>query len=289
MIAFNTCFETPACALATTLRDQRTDATRFSGDPLWDSIQAEGRVEADREPLLRPLLERSVLHRSSFSEGLAMVLSQKLCDPALKSAQFYEELYDVITNDVAIAHRARNDLVAIQSKDPATTTQLHPLLNFKGFQAVQAYRFAHVLWSRNRRALAYHIQSRASEVFGVDIHPAARIGSGVFIDHATGVVIGETAVVGDDVTILHGVTLGGTGKVSGDRHPKVGRGVFIGANAQLLGNIAIGEGSRIGASSVVLNDVEAYSTVAGVPAQVVRRTNRPTVPLTTLNKARAVS
>jgi serine O-acetyltransferase len=281
MIACDSCFDTNGCALGT-LFDQPDvrsgrDVTRFFGDPLWDSIQAEASFEADREPLLRPLLEQAVLHRDSFGNGLAMLLSQKLCGQALDSEKFYAQLGDVIAKDVTIIEAVRNDLVTIQAVDPATTSLLHPLLNFKGYLAVQAHRIAHALWSSNRRALAYHIQSRVSEVFGVDIHPAARVGSGVFIDHATGVVIGETAVVGDDVTILHGVTLGGTGKESGDRHPKIGRGVFIGANAQLLGNIVIGDGSRIGASSVVLKSVEAYSTVAGVPAQVVSRERRPAI------------
>jgi serine O-acetyltransferase len=280
MIACDSCFDTNGCALDSLLGrpDARRDRyfTRFFGDPLWNSIRAEALVEADREPLLRPLLERAVLHRNSFGEGLATVLSERLCKQALDLVKFDKELRDVMANDSTIIESARNDLKVIQANDPATTSLLHPLLNFKGFLAIQAHRIAHSLWTRDRRALAYHIQSRVSEVFGVDIHPAATIGSGVFIDHATGVVIGETAVVGDDVTMLHGVTLGGTGKESGDRHPKVGRGVYIGANAQLLGNIAIGEGARIGASSVVLKSVEAYSTVAGVPAQVVRHERRPT-------------
>ncbi len=280
MIARDTCFDTNGCALASLIGrpDARRDRhfTPDFGDPLWNSIRAEAMVEVDREPLLRPLLERAVLHRSSFGEGLATVLSERLCKQPLDLVKFDKELREVIANDSTIIDSARNDLKVIRAKDPATTSLLHPLLNFKGFLAIQAHRIAHSLWTRGRRALAYHIQSRVSEVFGVDIHPAATIGSGVFIDHATGVVIGETAVIGDDVTMLHGVTLGGTGKEGGDRHPKVGRGVYIGANAQLLGNIAIGEGSRIGASSVVLKNVEAYSTVAGVPAQIVRHQRRPT-------------
>jgi serine O-acetyltransferase len=288
MIACYSCFDTCGSTSDTSL-DRGLNVTGFfDGDPLWDSIQLEAHVEAGREPLLRPLLEQAVLHRSSFGEGLAMVLSQKLREQVLDSTKFYDEVYDVIASDPTITESASNDLVAIRANDPATTSLLHPMLNFKGFLAVQAHRIAHTLWSRDRRALAYLIQCRTSEVLGVDIHPAAEIGSGVFIDHATGVVIGETAVVGDDVTILHGVTLGGTGKATGDRHPKIGRGVYIGANAQLLGNIAVGEGSRIGASSVVLKNVEAYSTVAGVPAQVVRREHRATIPMTTPEEIRVV-
>lgn len=279
MIACDSCFD--ACGDDLERWPDRPEAqsrrggTLPSGDPLWDSIQAEAFAAARREPLLRPLLEQAVLHRTSFDNGLAMLLSQKLSSGALDCEKWYEELGDVLGSDGSVAESAKYDLTAIRTKDPATTSLLHPFLNFKGFLAVQAYRIAHSLWTKGRRELAYRIQGRTSEVFGVDIHPAALIGAGVFIDHGTGIVIGETAVVGDDVTLLHGVTLGGTGKASGDRHPKVSRDVFIGANAQLLGNIAIGPGSRIGASSVVLKDVEAYSTVAGVPARVVHREEPP--------------
>lgn len=278
MIACDSCFDTNGCALESLLgqRSPIRYVTPFVGDPLWNSIRAEAFVAVDREPLMRPLLERAVLHRNSLGEALATVLSDKLCHRSLDSVKLSDELGDVIDNDGTITESARNDLKAIQMNDPATSSLLHPLLNFKGFLALQAHRIAYSLWTRDRRSLAYHIQSRVSEIFGVDIHPAAKIGSGIFLDHATGVVIGETAVVGDDVTILHGVTLGGTGKDSGDRHPKVGPGVYIGANAQLLGNISVGESSRIGASSVVLENVAAHSTVAGVPAQVVRHERRPT-------------
>ena len=281
MIACGSCFDMHRC-VSDTLSDRRRDFTRHPGDPLWDSIQSGAIVEANREPLLRPLIEQAVVHRSSFGEGLAMMLSQRLCDRVSDSSKFFETFHTVIAEDSTITKSAGNDLSAIRSNDPATTSLLHPFLNFKGFHALQAHRISHALWRRDRRSLAYHIQNRVSEVFGVDIHPAAVIGSGVFIDHATGVVIGETAVVGDNVTMLHGVTLGGTGKESGDRHPKVGRGVFIGANAQLLGNIIVGEDSRIGASSVVLKSVEANSTVAGVPARVVRREHRSAIPMTSL-------
>ena len=256
--------------------------TRVTRDPLWESIQTEAIVEADTEPLLRPRIEQDVLHRSSFGDGLAMMLSRSLCDPVSDSSKLYELFRDVIADTSTIAESAGNDLSAIRANDPAVRSLLHPFLNFKGFHALQAYRISHALWTTERQGLAYHIQNRVSEVFSVDIHPAATIGSGVLIDHATGVVIGETAFVDDDVTILHGVTLGGTGNESGDRHPKVGRGVFIGANAQLLGNIVVGQGSRIGASSVVLKNIEPYSTVAGVPARVVRREHRPTIPMPTL-------
>lgn len=256
-------------------------------DPLWELIQAEAIVEADTEPLLRPRIEQYVLHRNSFADGLAMMLSRSLSDPASDSSKVYELFRDIIAGDSTIAESAGNDLSAIRANDPAVNGLLHPFLNFKGFHALQAYRVSHALWASGRKGLAYHIQNRVSEIFSVDIHPAATIGSGVSIDHATGVVIGETAFVDDDVTILHGVTLGGTGNESGDRHPKVGRGVFIGANAQLLGNIVVGQGSRIGASSVVLNSVEANNTVAGIPARVVRREAPSMITLTALDAARA--
>ena len=165
----------------------------------------------------------------------------------------------------------RRDLSAVQERDPAARSMIVPFLYFKGFHALQAHRAAHWFWLQGRTALALYLQSQVSEVFNVDIHPAARIGKGILMDHGTGVVIGETAVIGDDVSLLHEVTLGGTGKESGDRHPKVGRGVMIGAGAKILGNITIGEGSKIAAGSVVLSDVPAHSTVAGIPAKVVGR------------------
>jgi serine O-acetyltransferase len=163
----------------------------------------------------------------------------------------------------------RRDLTAVVERDPAARGTAQPFLYYKGFHALEAYRVAHWLWSNGRNALALHLQNRISEVFAVDIHPAARIGKGILIDHATSVIIGETAVVGDDVSMLHEVTLGGTGKESGDRHPKVGNGVLIGAGAKILGNIIIGEGSKIAAGSVVLKEVPPHSTVAGIPARVV--------------------
>jgi serine O-acetyltransferase len=263
------------------------DRLCVAGDPLWSSLRTAARIEADREPVLRRQIEEFVLGRDSLADALAKVLSQKLGDDLSSSDQLYREFSDLVGEDRSISKSVRRDLQAIGEKDPAVGSLLHPLLNYKGFLALGAYRIAHAYWAANRRSMAYHIQSQASERFGVDIHPAARIGAGLFIDHASGVVIGETAVVGNDVTILHGVTLGSTGKQRGDRHPKVGDGVFIGATAQLLGNIQIGDGSSIGAGSVVLSSVEAHSTVAGVPARVVRRSPRPTIPITERNVARA--
>ena len=183
-----------------------------------------------------------------------------------------ELIDEAFAADAGIAQAIRADLEAVRTRDPASRGYSEPFLHFKGFHALQSYRVAHWLWQQKRYALAKHLQSRISEVFGVDIHPAARVGRGIFIDHATGVVIGETATVADDVVLLHDVTLGGTGKERGDRHPKVRHGVMIGAGSKILGNIEIGEGSKVGAGSVVLEDVPAHHTVAGVPAQIVGRT-----------------
>ena len=273
MFACQSC--APSCQPSGACLDVVGSLGRPLHDPLWNEIQADALIEADREPLLRPLIEQAVTWRKTFGDGIAMMLVRRLGDGGFDESALYDEFRDIIARDATIIQSARNDLLAIRRSDPATTNLLNPFLHFKGFHAIQAYRVAHALWSSGRRGLALHLQNRASMVLGVDIHPAARIGAGVFVDHATGVVVGETAVIGEEVTILHGVTLGGTGKDEGDRHPKVGRGVFIGAGAQLLGNIEIGEGARIGAGSVVLGDVAADTTVAGVPARVVRRSTIP--------------
>ena len=180
-----------------------------------------------------------------------------------------ELISDAMSADPGITNAVRADLNAVRERDPAAHHYSRPFLFFKGFHALQTYRVAHWLWRHDREALALFLQSRCTEVFGVDIHPAARIGNGIMIDHATGVVVGETAVIEDDVSMLHGVTLGGTGKHQGDRHPKVRRGVLIGAGAGILGNVEIGEGAKIGAGSVVLTDVPPHVTVAGVPAVIV--------------------
>lgn len=180
--------------------------------------------------------------------------------------EMVEEAY---ARDPSLVHAARADLVAIFERDPACHRLLQPILYFKGYQAMQAYRVGHHLWENGQRDLAYFVQMRVSEIFGVDIHPAAKIGKGIMIDHAHSIVIGETAVVGDNVSMLHSVTLGGTGKEEEDRHPKIGNGVLIGAGAKVLGNIKVGDCSRIAAGSVVLEEVPACKTVAGIPARIV--------------------
>jgi len=206
----------------------------------------------------------------SLESALAALLSQKLCD-ALVNAAVLEKLLLEAFQTPGIGESIRRDLRAVVDRDPAAGGPAVPFLFFKGYQGLQSYRAAHYFWSNGRDLLARHLQSRISEVFAMDIHPAARIGAGILIDHGTSVVIGETAVVGDDVSMLHEVTLGGTGKDTGDRHPKVGHGVLLGAGTKVLGNVHIGDGSKVGAGSVVLADVPEHTTVVGVPARPVAR------------------
>ena len=238
-------------------------------DPVWQRVREEADAAIAREPLLGGMIHSSLLHHATMERALAYRFSMKLASREM-SEQILREIADeAYQADPSLGQVARADLVAVLDRDPACHRYLQPLLFFKGYQAVQAYRVGHWLWGAGRTDLAYFVQMRVSEVFGVDIHPAAKIGRGVMIDHAHSIVIGETAVVGDNVSMLHSVTLGGTGKQDGDRHPKIGDGVMIGAGAKILGNIHVGHCSRIAAGSVVLQDVPACSTVAGVPARVV--------------------
>ena len=240
-----------------------------SMDPLWQAIRSEVEIEARQEPLLASFLHATVLNHKTLEDALGFHLAGKLESPVLPSMLVRELFTEALIESPAIGAAVRCDLHAVRDRDPAAHHYSRPFLYFKGFHAIQAYRVAHWLWNATREALALFLQSRISEVFAVDIHPAARIGNGIMIDHATGVVVGETAVVEDNVSLLHGVTLGGTGKETGDRHPKVRKGVLIGAGASILGNVVIGEGAKVAAGSVVLSDVPARVTVAGVPAQVV--------------------
>ncbi len=238
-------------------------------DPVWDQIAREAEAAIADEPLLGGLVHSSILHHGSFESALAYRISLKLISNEMPE-QILREICDMaLAGDESIGLAARADLVAVRDRDPACDRFLTPMLFFKGFQAIQAYRIAHWLWTEGRYDLARFFQMRVSEVFGVDIHPAARIGKGIMIDHAHSIVIGETAVVGDNVSMLHSVTLGGTGKEEEDRHPKIGNGVLIGAGAKVLGNIKVGQCSRIAAGSVVLQDVPPMKTVAGVPAKIV--------------------
>jgi serine O-acetyltransferase len=238
-------------------------------DPVWNRILTEAEQAVKDEPMLGGLIHSSVLHHGSIECALAYRTALKLASGEMSEQLIREICDEAYGADPALALAARADIMAVYDRDPACHRFLQPLLFFKGFQAVQAYRVAHWLWTTGRQDLAYFFQMRVSETFGVDIHPAARIGKGIMIDHAHSIVIGETAVVGDNVSMLHSVTLGGTGKEEEDRHPKIGEGVLIGAGAKVLGNIHIGHCSRIAAGSVVLHDVPPKTTVAGVPAKVV--------------------
>jgi serine O-acetyltransferase len=238
-------------------------------DPVWSNLRSEAEDIAVAEPALASFVHGSILAHARLEDALSFHLANKLANAdtsAMKIRDTFQAAFDAAPE---IGQAVRADLSAIRDRDPASRGFVQPFLFFKGFQALQSYRIAHWLWTANRIWMAMYFQNRISEVFGADIHPAARIGRGVFIDHATGVVIGETAVVEDDVSMLHGVTLGGSGKERGDRHPKVRKGVMIGANATILGNIEVGAYSRVGAGSVVLTAVPANCTVAGVPAKVV--------------------
>lgn len=212
----------------------------------------------------------------SLERALAFHLSNKLSNPTLLSTQLFGLVVDIFNSDEAIRSAIREDLKAVRSKDPACSSYCQCLLYYKGFLACQAYRVSHWLWKNDRKSLAFLMQSRVSEVFHVDIHPAAKIGSGVLFDHATGLVVGETATIGSNVSILHNVTLGGTGSIIGDRHPKIGDGVLIGAGAILLGNIKIGDGAKIGSGSLVLINVPPHTTAVGNPARLVGGKQSPT-------------
>jgi serine O-acetyltransferase len=215
------------------------------------------------------MLREFVLDHATFGDALALRLGAKLVYHSERGGHLHEIFREAFTEDPVILNQIRADLRAVMDRDPACDSLLTPFLWFKGFQAITCHRVAHWLWNHQRQNFARYLQSLVSEVFAVDIHPAAKLGSGILLDHATGFVVGETAVIEDDVSILHAVTLGGTGKDRGDRHPKVRRGVLLGAGAKILGNIEIGEGAKIGAGSVVLDSVAPHTTVAGVPAIVV--------------------
>lgn len=253
--------------------DGQSDRTLIAGlqprETLWDSIRAEAAAAVQAEPLLGALIHAGLLHHRTFHCALAYRFSLKLASGEMSEQILREIADDAHTREPGLAAAAQADLEAVFARDPACHRLMQPMLFFKGYQALQAYRIGHWLWENGRRDMAYFVQMRCSEVFGVDIHPAARIGTGVMIDHAHSIVIGETAVVGNDVSMLHSVTLGGTGKEDGDRHPKIGDGVMIGAGAKVLGNICVGARSRIAAGSVVLMDVPPCKTVAGVPARIV--------------------
>ena len=238
-------------------------------DPVWSRITDEAHEAVRKEPLMGALVHACILHHKTIAKALSYRIAAKLTSNEMSMMVLREVVDQAFDEDKTIVEAARTDLMAVYDRDPACHRLLQPILYFKGYQAVQAYRVAHWLWHNGQRDLAYFFQMRVSEIFGIDIHPGARIGKGIMIDHAHSIVIGETAVVGDNVSMLHSVTLGGTGKEDQDRHPKIGDGVLIGAGAKILGNIKIGHCSRIAAGSVVLKDIPPCTTVAGVPARIV--------------------
>lgn len=248
---------------------ERANPDTGARPPAWTRLSFEASAAASDEPTLASYINAAILSHDSLCQALSYHLAEKLSGPemgALQIRRLFEKAYD---GDESLVDAAEADMWAVLDRDPACRGFLQPFLFFKGFLAVQTHRVAHALWREGRETLAFHFQSRIAERFGIDIHPAARLGAGLMLDHATGVTIGETAIVGDNCSLLHGVTLGGTGKEVGDRHPKIGRGVLLSVGAKVLGNITIGDEAKVAAGSVVLKDVPARATVAGVPAKIV--------------------
>jgi serine O-acetyltransferase len=238
-------------------------------DPVWARIRREAEDVVRREPEFATFIYSTILHHDSLEGGIVYRLAERLDHAALSGELIRQAYADALKDMPSIGESFRADIAATVDRDPATRRLLEPVLYYKGFHAIQTHRLAHWLWGKGRRDFALYLQSRASAVFQCDIHPAARVGRGIFLDHATGLVVGETAVIEDDVSMLHDVTLGGTGKEDEDRHPKIRYGVMIGAGAKILGNIEVGHCARIAAGSVVLKPVPNNVTVAGVPAKVV--------------------
>ncbi|HIF9313670.1 TPA: serine O-acetyltransferase [Photobacterium damselae] len=238
---------------------------------VWQAIKQEAREQAEQEPMLASFYHATIIKHDNLAAALSYILANKLATPSMPAMAVREVIEEAFAADCMITESAAHDIRAVVERDPAVAMYSIPLLYLKGFHALQGYRVANWLWKQNRVALAVYLQNQISVACQVDVHPAAKIGQGIMFDHATGIVIGETAVIENDVSILQDVTLGGTGKESGDRHPKIREGVMIGAGAKILGNIEVGEGAKIGSCSVVLNPVPSHTTVAGVPAKIVGR------------------
>lgn len=238
-------------------------------DSVWRQLRASAEAASREEPQLGSQMNAVILSHDDLAGALSFQIARKLADGEMSAMSVREVCLSAFKADAAMVEAAEADLQAVAERDPAIRNLLQPFLYFKGFQALQAWRVAHWLWGQGRETLAFHFQSRISELFQLDIHPAARLGKGLFLDHGTGIVIGETAVVADDVSMLHNVTLGGTGAERGDRHPKIGKGVLLGAGAKVLGNIHVGDYAKVASGSVVLKAVPSGCTVAGVPARLV--------------------
>lgn len=244
-------------------------------DNHWLELRERAGQIVAQEPVLHILLNETILDRSSFGECLTFRITRKLVNHGASIEVLHNVFMEAFAKDPTILQQIACDMIAANERDPACPDILTPLLYFKGFQALVCYRISHYLWQVGRRDFSLYLQSLIAETFCVDIHPAAEISCGILLDHATGFVAGETAVIEHDVSILHEVTLGGTGKERGDRHPKVRSGVLLGAGAKILGNVEIGEGSKVGAGSVVVKDVPPHVSVAGVPAKIVGKLNIP--------------
>ncbi len=244
-------------------------------DPAWVQLREEAEALCAAEPALASFVYATVLNHDRLEEAICHRLAQRLEHSDVDAGLLRQTFDEVLRDNPAVGDAFRADLAAVYDRDPACNRLIEPLLYFKGFHALQTHRLANALWMADRRDFAFYLQSQSSRILGVDIHPKATIGRGIMIDHATGVVIGETASVGDDASILHAVTLGGSGKEGGDRHPKIGRCVMIGAGAKILGNITVGDCARVASGSVVLKDVPKNTTVAGVPARVVGKAGCP--------------
>lgn len=236
---------------------------------IWQHIRDEAQIAGRDEPVLASFYHATILNHKNFQQAISFHLANKLNSQAVPAMQLNEVFESCLMAQPDISAAMLRDIQAYKERDPACDSYSMPFLYFKGYHALQAHRLGHALWLQGRQGLALFLQNQISKIFAVDIHPGATIGTGIMLDHATGVVIGETVVIGDDVSMLHAVTLGGSGCAAGDRHPKIGRGVLISAGAKILGNITVGDGAKIGAGSVVLETVAAHATVVGVPARVM--------------------
>ncbi len=255
-----------------------------SVDPVWEQIRSEAEEISDNEPALGSFIYATVLSHARLEDAVCHRLARRLQHSGVETGLLHKTFREVLDVEPAIGDVFRADLMAVAKRDPASSRLIEPLLYFKGFHALEIYRIAHSLWKAGRKDLALYLQSLTSRILQLDIHPAAKIGKGIMFDHATGLVIGATAVIGDNCSLLHGVTLGGSGSEKGDRHPKIGRGVMIGAGAKILGNIKVGVCARIGAGCVVLQDVPARTTVAGVPARQIGTTDPCEEPALTMDQ-----
>jgi serine O-acetyltransferase len=243
--------------------------TLESLDPVWRAVCKEAEAIVQAEPMLSTFIYATILNQNGLEEAVIHRISERLHNREVQADLIRSSFLDMMDADDEWPEILRSDIAAVYDRDPACERLIEPILYFKGFHAIQTHRLAHWNWKNGHKDLALYLQSRSSQVFQTDINPQAKIGRGLFMDHATGVVIGATAAIGNDVSLLHGVTLGGTGKEGGDRHPKIGNGVLIGAGATVLGNITMGDCTRVAAGSMVIKNVDRNVTVAGVPARVV--------------------